>query len=393
MHPSTDLYDVIVVGARPAGASTAMLLARQGHRVLVLDRTSHGSDTLSTLAIMRAGVVLLDHWGLLDRLEATATPPLWRVTFDYGDRPAMTVDLTRPLYAPRRTVLDGLLADAAMEAGAEVRRGVHVTGLIHDRHGVVRGVRARRPGGPETQIGARLVIGADGRRSLVAREADAPVTHQGRAAAGSIYTFVRGLDTDGLEWLYAPAASAGVIPTTDGDACVFVGVDGARFRDEVQGDLAGAFHRILAEVSPSASRRVAAAERTGPFRGFPGLPGWLRRPHGPGWALVGDAGYFKDPATAHGIADALRDASLLAQAAHEGLSGQRDMVAAMTAYETVRDDLSRPLFDVTEAIATNGWTIDELVGLHRDLSAAMKREVVHLADLADLAGVAATSAA
>lgn len=382
--PSSD-YDVIVVGARPAGASTAMLLARRGHRVLVLDRTPHGSDTLSTLAIMRAGVTLLDRWGLLARLEATGTPPLHATTFHYGARAPVRVGMTRPLYAPRRTVLDSLMADAAAEAGAEVHRRVQVTGLLRDPGGGVRGVRARQLGGREVEIGARLVIGADGRNSTVAREVAAPVTRRGTAAAGSIYTFVRGMDTDGLEWLYAPGASAGIIPTTDDETCVFVGTTARRFRDEAQRDLPTSFYKLLLEVSPDAADRITFTDRTAPFRGFPGLPGWLRRPHGPGWALVGDAGYFKDPATAHGIADALRDAELLARAADDGLTGRRPMAQAMGDYEAVRDDLSLALFDTTDRIAAVDWTIDDLADLHLDLSAAMKREARHVESLDVLA--------
>ncbi len=385
MFPATPHYDVIVVGARPAGASTAMLLARRGHRVLVLDRTSHGSDTLSTLAIMRAGVTLLDRWGLLERLEATGTPPLHTTTFRYGSRAPVRVGMTRPLYAPRRTVFDALLADAAAEAGAEVHHRVQVSGLLRDADGGVRGVRARRPDGREVEIGARLVIGADGRNSTVAREVAAPITRRGTAAAGSIYTFVRGLDTDGLEWLYAPGASAGIIPTTDDDTCVFVGTSSRRFRDEAQRDVRKAFYKLLLEVSPDTADRMTLTDRVAPFRGFPGVPGWLRRPHGPGWALVGDAGYFKDPATAHGIADALRDAELLSRAADDGLTGRRPMAEAMGTYEAVRDDLSLALFDTTDRIATVDWTLDELGALHLDLSAAMKREVVHVEGLDALA--------
>ncbi len=376
--PATPTYDVVVVGARPAGAGTALQLARRGHRVLVLDRAPHGSDTLSTLAIMRVGVMLLERWGVLDRIVEAGTPLLHAVTFDYGDRPPVRIDLADPLIAPRRTVLDGVLADAAAEAGAEVRHGVRVAGLLRDPDGRVVGVRTRTRDGQEEVIGARLVVGADGRGSAVAREVDAPVTRHGVAAGGFMMTLVRGIATDGLEWLYAPGASAGIIPTTGGDACVFAGSDASRFMRELRHDLPGSFDRVLAEVSPSAARRVAGGERIAPVRGFTGVPGWMRRPHGPGWALVGDAGYFKDPSTAHGIADALRDAHLLAEAADAGLTGRRPMAEAMAEYASVRDELSIPLFDVTEAIAVPSWSMDELSGLHRELSAAMKREVVHL---------------
>lgn len=377
MPPSAS-HDVIVVGARAAGASTAMLLARRGHRVLLLDRTAHGSDTMSTLAIMRPGVVQLEHWGLVERLEVAGTPPLHRVAFDYGDRPRLQVPLRRPLYAPRRTVLDAILADAAAEAGAEVHRGVHVTGLLRDEVGTVRGVRARRPGGIEVQIGATLVVGADGRNSLVAREVAAPVTRRGTHATAFAYTFVRGMDADGLEWLYALDAVAGVVPTNDDEACVFVGVRPDRFHREFRGDMTAAFDRVLAEVSPGAAARVADAERTAPVRGFPGVPGWLRRPHGPGWALVGDAAHFKDPATAHGITDAMRDGELLARAADAGLAGRRPMATAMDGYERVRDHLSVGLFDTTDAIAALDWSLDELAALHLGLSAEMQQEAQHL---------------
>ena len=371
-------HDVVVVGARPAGASTAMLLARAGHRVLVLDRARRGGDTLSTLAIMRAGVMLLEHWRVLDRIVDAGTPLLHAVTFDYGDRPPVRIDVTAPLIAPRRTVLDTVLADAAVEAGAEVRYGVTVTGLLRAPDGTVVGVRTRDRDGTDGEVHAPLVVGADGRSSIVASEVDAPVTVQGAVASAAMYTFVRGLDTDGLEWLYAPGASAGIIPTTGGEACVFVGTDAPRFLRELRHDLPGWHARLLAEVSPSAARRVAAAERVAPVRGFPGVPGWIRRPYGPGWALVGDAGYFKDPSTAHGIADALRDAHLLARAVDDGLAGRRPMTEAMAEYEAVRDDLSLPLFEVTERIALPSWTLDELEVMHRELSAAMRREAVHL---------------
>lgn len=377
MSPSAS-HDVIIVGARAAGASTAMLLARRGHRVLLLDRTAHGSDTMSTLAIMRPGVVQLEHWGLVGRLEAAGTPPLHRVAFDYGDRPRLEVPLRRPLYAPRRTVLDVILADAAAEAGAEVHRGVHVTGLLRDDDGVVRGVRARRPDGIEAELGARLVVGADGRNSVVAREVAAPVTRRGTHATAFAYTYVRGMETDGLEWLYALDATAGIVPTNDDEACVFVGVRPDRFHRELRGDMTRAFDRVLAEVSPGAAARAAGAERTAPVRGFPGVPAWLRRPHGRGWALVGDAGYFKDPATAHGITDAMRDAELLVRAADDGLNGRCPMPMAMADYEQRRDRLSAGLFDTTDAIAALDWSFDELTALHFGLSDEMRQEAQYL---------------
>jgi menaquinone-9 beta-reductase len=375
-------FDAIIIGARPAGAATAMLLARRGHRVLVLDRARRGSDTLSTHALMRAGVVQLERWGLLDRLVAAGTPPIGRVSFRYADR-HVPIDLGEPLYAPRRTVLDPMLADAAEEAGAQVHYGSRVEHLLTDAMGRVRGVRATSPSGRSVDLSATVTIGADGRRSLVAREVGAEVTHAGRRAASAIYGYVEGVtsDHDGVEWLYAPGVAGGLIPTNDGQHCAFVAAPARRFADELRFDLEAAFARVLAEVSPEAASRVAAGRRVGPLRGFPGVPGWLRRPYGDGWALVGDAGYFKDPQTAHGVADALRDAELLARAVDDGIAGRAPMDLALREYERVRDELSLPLFEVTEAIAGFDWTLQELGRQHRALSVAMQREVEHLTAL------------
>ena len=377
--PARDRYDVTVVGARAAGAATAMLLARGGARVLALDRGRYGSDTLSTLALMRGGVLQLARWGVLDGVRAAGTPVVRRTTFHYGGE-AVPVDI-RPvgevdgLYAPRRTVLDALLVDAAREAGAEVVHGVAVSGLRIDAGGRVGGVEIEGPEGSRRAISADLVIGADGRLSRVAEQVGAGVERRARQASGVVYGFWQGLEPDGYHWLYAPGVSAGVIPTNDGASLVFATAPGARFLAEAPGRLGGFFERVLGEVSPELAGRVARARRVGSLHGFPGVPGFLRRAGGPGWALVGDAGYFKDPITAHGLTDALRDAELLARAV---LAGGED---ALAGYQEQRDELSADLFEITDAIAAYDWTLDEVQQLHRRLSDSMKAEVAELRDL------------
>jgi flavin-dependent dehydrogenase len=373
MPTHTPTYDAIVVGARPAGAATALVLARHGHRVLVLDRMKPGSDTLSTHALMRAGVVQLDRFGLLDRIVAANTPPVDRVTFRYADRVVAPVELDRPLYAPRRTVLDPIVAAAAQEAGAEFRYGARVTGLVRDRDGHVTGVRAVDADRRQVVETAAITIGADGRGSIVAREVEALVTRRWHAAEASIYGYFTGVEPDGYEFLYGVGATAGLIPTNDGHN-VFVNLDRDRFRDHLRFDLEASFHAVLREVEPAAADRVAAGVRTSPLRGFAGVPGYLRRPHGPGWALVGDAGYFKDPGTAHGLSDALRDAELLADAIHAGLTGTAAMSTALAGYEATRDDLSIAFADVTDRIASLAWTSEELRTLHLRASEAMQHE-------------------
>lgn len=369
-------YDAVVVGARCAGSATALLLARAGMRVLLLDRTHPGHDTLSTHALMRAGVVQLDRWGVLPRIVAAGTPAVTATTFHYADR-AETVALRAPLYAPRRPVLDTALLAAALEAGAEARFGADVTALERDRSGRVCGVRyrvrGRGAGGGEHGARAPLTVGADGLRSGVARAVDAPTTWQGSAASACLYGYWPARAATAYEWFYRPGHAAGIIPTNDGQVCIWAGLPAARFADEQRAGLDGVFARVLHRMAPEMAAVRAAAgvggDRIGRLRGFPGAPARLRRPYGPGWALVGDAGYFKDPLTAHGITDALRDAELLARAAVDGRP------AAFAHYEAERDAMARPLVEAAERIAAYGWDLTGIEDLLRAESAAMRPEV------------------
>lgn len=369
-----DRYDVIIVGARVAGAATALSLARAGHRVLVLDRARRGSDTLSTHALMRPAVLQLERWGLLDDVVAAGTPGQDRVVFHYGDR-RVSIDTSVTLYAPRRTVLDPIIVAAAERAGATFRFGVDVRQVLQDERGQVLGVRIRDEDGDLEELRARFTVGADGRRSTVADQLCPTVTRAGTATSAFAYGYWTGVQADGYEWCYRPGSSAGLIPTGGGRTCVFVGVPPRRLTADVRRDLDESLARMLAETSPSVAERVAQGERVGPVRGFAGLLGWLRRPWGPGWALVGDAGYFKDPTTAHGITDALRDAALLASALDQVLTGTVAPSAALGDYERVRDELSLPFFELTDAIASFDWTLDEVQRFHLRMSEVMQREV------------------
>lgn len=179
-----ETYDAVIVGARCAGASTAMLLARQGHRVLVVDRAAFPSDTLSTHLIHPPGLAALRRWGLLDRVVATGCPEITTYTFDLG--PLVISGSPAGLgfqgsYAPRRTVLDKILVDAAVEAGAEVREKFTVEGLVTEGDAVT-GIRGHGPDGAATTEYGRVVIGADGAHSMVARAVDAPATRRSRSS-------------------------------------------------------------------------------------------------------------------------------------------------------------------------------------------------------------------
>ena len=368
-----DRYDVVIAGARCAGASTAMLLARQGMRVLVVDPTSRGSDTLSTHALMRGGVLQLHRWGHLDAIRAAETPAIRKTTFHYGGEPIEVpikeLDGVDALYAPRRTVLDAILCDAAQAAGAEVVHGYSVVDLLGAPDGHIRGAKIAGSDQNVIEVAADLVIGADGVRSRVARILQAELDYTVAHMTASIYGYWKDLGWEGVHWLYALGGAVGSIPTNDGDTCVFASLPPARFEKERTNGLDAVYHALLSEVSSELTRSVNESELSGKLRAFAGAPGFLRRSAGPGWALVGDAGYFKDPLTAHGITDALRDAELLARAVVEGGDG------ALAGYQETRNDLVKGLLDVTDRIASFEWDLDEAKEEHLVLSREMKAEV------------------
>jgi len=373
---SSQRYDALVVGARCAGAATAMLMARHGLKVLVIDRSGYGTDTLSTHALMRGAVLQLHRWGLLPKVAAMGTPAVRSTRFHYGDevvevaiKPSHGMDA---LYAPRRTVLDRLLVDAAWESGAEVRFRHSLAALIRRPDGRVSGAVVNDEEGRRVEVAADLVVGADGIGSAVARLVEAPVLHGARHTTAAVYGYWSGIRTDGYHWHYQEGRSTGTIPTNNGQHCVFASVPPERFRAEIRHDLAAGMRRIIRESSPELAEAVEAGRLEGRLWAFAGRKGFLRAPHGPGWALVGDAGYFKDPLTAHGITDALRDAELLAESAAEGTP------AAFAEYGELRDALSLPLFETTDAIASFAWNLDDLKAYHQALNKAMKREVEHM---------------
>jgi flavin-dependent dehydrogenase len=368
-------YDAVIVGARPAGAATAQLLARHGLTVLLVDRGHYGADTLSTHALMRGAVLQLSRWGLLDEVIAAGTPPVRRTTFRYANdtvpitiKPSHGVDA---LYAPRRTVLDPILVDAAVYAGVTVRYGIAVTGVRRDHRGTVTGILGRTRDGQPFEARARIVVGADGLRSTIAGCVDAPFERVGTSVAAVTYGYWSVLETDGYEWNYRPNAASGVLPTNGGEACVFASAAPARIG---RGGL-DVLRKIVAESSPGLAVRLAQAVPPPSLRTFTGHRGYLRRSWGPGWALVGDAGYFKDPLSAHGLTDALRDAELLANAIVDGSTD------ALANYQATRDFLSTKLFDVMDVVAGHAWTDEEIPGLLLQLNAAMADEVETIAAL------------
>jgi flavin-dependent dehydrogenase len=285
------------------------------------------------------------------------------------------------LYAPRRDVLDRILVDAAAAAGVEVWHEALVTALLRDDTGRVAGVRIADRTGRAVALQATITVGADGIRSVVADEASSAVIRKGRSCGAVLYRYYADLPATGYEWAYGDRAAAGFIPTNEGRTGVFVGTTPARLRGLRRDGTEDAFATLLAAAAPGLVERVVSAAPASRMHGWAGIPGFMRRSWGPGWALVGDAGYFKDPITTHGITDALRDAELLADAILDALAGVVSEGVGLARYEAMRGHLSSELFDVTERVASYAWDLDEIRILLRQVSSAMSAEVEHVHSL------------
>jgi 2-polyprenyl-6-methoxyphenol hydroxylase-like FAD-dependent oxidoreductase len=345
-------FDAIVVGARCAGSPTAMLLARNGHRVLMVDRATFPSDTVSTHLVHPPGVAALRHWGLLDRVVATGCPPVDTYAFDFGP---FTISGTpgtpeAPVaYAPRRTVLDKLLVDAASEAGVEIREEFTVESLLVEEDRVI-GIRGHGKGGRAVDERAHVVIGADGRYSLVADAVSAEEYNETPQLEVSYYSYWSGLEMDGrFETYVRPGLGFAAWPTNDGLTLVIVGRPYVEF-EAVRKDIERSYLETVDAV-PSFAERLRTATREERFAGT-AVRGFFRKPYGPGWVLVGDAGYNKDFITAQGIHDAFRDAELAATALHETFSGSRSFEEAMAEYHARRDNQVVPMYAFTNDLAT-----------------------------------------
>lgn len=375
--------DVIVVGTRAAGAATALLLARLGHDVLVVDRTELPSDTISTHQLARTAVVALHRWGLLDDVIASGAPAIRQVVFHSGEQ-SVSRDIKRKsgvdcLVAPRRWALDTLLADAAGRAGATVRYGVTVTGVLRDGDGRVVGVHGHDRANEPVELHARFVVGADGLGSRVARSVNAPRIADRGAPGAALYAYYSGLPWPAIEFVTLTGSFSGVFPTNDGEAAIWICLPTttalhARRRRTAE----AAFDDLLEMTAPALAERLRAATRTSRVRGMLRAPNQIRRGVGPGWALVGDAAYHRDPLTGHGLSDAYRDAELLAVALHQLLTGAAEEPDALASYEDTRLREVSEIFDLTCAMAQYPPR-PAFVELNKRLGAAIDAEAAALA--------------
>ena len=348
------MYDAIVVGARCGGSPTALLLARKGYRVLLLDKSSFPSDIMSTHYIHPPGVERLRRWGLLDEVWASNCPRITKTTLHFGEAP-----FTPPVSpgapeacCPRRTVLDKILVDAAVASGVELSEGFSVNEITTDGDRVT-GVQGSVKGGSSATEEARIVIGADGMRSTVARFVKPPEYNTKPTLSFGYYAYWSGVPLDdGAELYFSEAGVSLGFPTNDGLSCIGVGGLTDKFH-EFRKDIEGNYLKILEIVAPGLSERVSGGKREERFIGTNDQPNFFRRPYGPGWALVGDAGYHRDFTTGLGITDAFRDVEFLAEAIDDGFSGRRSLDEAMAAYEQRRNEIAEPLYEVTCDLASS----------------------------------------
>jgi 2-polyprenyl-6-methoxyphenol hydroxylase-like FAD-dependent oxidoreductase len=340
------MYDAIVIGARCAGSPTAMLLARQGYRVLLVDKATFPSDTMSSHFIRIPGVARLKRWGVLDKIIASQCPSISSMSLDLGPfalrgTPPPVEDVAT-IYAPRRTVLDKILLDAAVEAGAEPREGFLVEEILRDGDHMT-GIQGRLADGRSVKEQARLVIGADGMRSLVARNVQAPTSQAKPALTCVYYGYWSGVPLEGAEIYTRPGRMFITFPTNENLTCIYMAWPHSEFH-AFRADIKGNFLRTL-DLAPHLAERVHQGKQAGRFVGTADLPNFFRKPYGPGWALVGDAGYHKDPYAAQGIMDAFRDVELLVEAIDAGWAGRRPLEEALADYERQRNALALPLYE------------------------------------------------
>lgn len=375
-----DQYDVVVVGARVAGSATALHLARAGHRVALLDRAGPPADTTSTHALIRTGVLQLRRTGVLDRIIAAGTPPVRRVDLVFGPEhvsfPVVDAFGVDTYYAPRRTILDTILLEAAVEAGVEFHPDVSITGVSRDDTGRVNGTFARTGEERDTWVRARHVVGADGSNSRVARSVDAAILRQRRPNNAMVYGYFAGVEAAGYDFRFVEHRNVGVVPTNDDLTLVFAGgpiaqahADGERY-----------LMSTLGRVAPELAEAVGAGARTERLHRANGITSILRDPAGPGWSLVGDAGFTEDPISAHGISDALRDAELCAEAVDTALRDPAAEAEGADLYRRTRNRFAVPLIETAIRLASFDWDEQEASRLLRQIGDVSEAECRFLSE-------------
>jgi flavin-dependent dehydrogenase len=326
-----------------------MLLARQGYRVLLLEKATFPSDVPRGHVIQAPGVALLKEWGLFEQVMASNCPPVSRLVFDLGVLTLAGMPQGATLIAPRHGLLDKILADAAVASGAELRENFLVREILMDGDHVT-GIRGHGLDGALITERAKIVIGADGLYSLVAQTVQAPTYSVKPPLTCAYFTYYQDLPVEEITIYVRGNRFLVAFPTNDEKTCI-----GIQFpREELpafRADVAGNFLKVVAMV-PELAERIQNAKQAERILGVTDIPNFFRKPYGPGWALVGDAGYHKDPYTAQGIADAFFSAKLLAKAIDVGFSGRLPLEEALADYEQQRNAEVFPRYELNYQLAT-----------------------------------------
>jgi 2-polyprenyl-6-methoxyphenol hydroxylase-like FAD-dependent oxidoreductase len=345
-------YDAIVVGARCAGAPTAMLLAQKGHRVLLVDRATFPSDTVSTHFMHAPGVAALARWQLRDALARSGCPPVRTYRFDFGpftiEGSPRAIDGVSEAYCPRRPVLDTMLVHAAADAGVEVREAFSVDEILVE-DGAAIGIRGKGGGPRAVTEHAEVLIGADGRNSSVVQAVQPEQYNEKPSVSPAFYSYWSGVGSSGFEVYVGDRCGMAAFPTHDDLTLVIVGLPEEDF-NAARSDVEGKFLSVV-ESAPSLAARVRSGTREERFHAATNLAGYFRKPYGPGWALVGDAGYHLHPITAMGISDAFADAERLAEALDAFFTGRSSYEAALSGYQAERDERAVPMYEMTFQLA------------------------------------------
>lgn len=349
--------DVVVVGARCAGSATAATLAGAGRTVVVLDAAILPSDTLSTHLLWPAGLAEIQRLGALAAVEALGAPRLTRAYAQgagHGvgsDFPS--VDGIDYAMCVRRTGLDDALLRAAVSVGADVRPRCRVTSVVWDGNRCA-GVQYRDAAGRNREIRAALVVGADGRRSTIARAVGAEPPFLSVPSGRDCYFAYWRDAADAARHIAAQwrvGADLGTaFPCDDGLVLSLVQPPAARDHGGGPGAAERRYTEALARI-PELTDRLSGCERVGRVRSATGISSYFRRSAGPGWALPGDAGHFKDPVTAQGIRDALHYGRTLAESVSEVLDDPHALDAALSDWERRRVVECREIFHWTNRLA------------------------------------------
>jgi 2-polyprenyl-6-methoxyphenol hydroxylase-like FAD-dependent oxidoreductase len=338
------MIDVIVVGARCAGAAAAIRFARSGYSVLVVDKSKRGSDTLSTHVLVPGAIRHLDHLGLLDEILAIGAPPVRTilVEFDGESHPNPLTDAPGFALSVRRTVLDPLLVRAAERAGVNFRFGVRVEDLIWE-NGRVVGISGKQHNQP-FEARARLVVGADGRHSIVARKTATAEYNSVPSLGAAVYAYFQGVGstvagTDVLHFASGPGCDILCCPC-DGDLHIILLILDPEEFNRINNQTS---YEARLQTVPTLAPRLRSATCVSRLFRAPvrEIRGYFRKPYGPGWALIGDAGYYAHPAAANGIRDALRSADLLHEQVTRAWIEGYPAESYLDHFQSMRDDENR----------------------------------------------------